>query len=121
MRTLLVLIFMFLASLSAYAKDPCLGHGQWPSVVSKDEDAAVQIWYLSRQDGKKTSHVYIWYVYHADRQEGACVRLDGGGYSPNIYEFLKSGDEYLYAHARNFIEIRALTQGLLKYADPLGD
>lgn len=121
MRTLLVLIFMSLAPLSAYAKDPCAGSDQWSRVVSNDAKASVKIWYSPQQDGTKTSYVYVWYVYRDERFEGACVRLDGGGYSPKIYAFLKSGDEYLYAHARNFIEIRALTQGLLKYPDPLGD
>lgn len=120
MRTLLVLIFMLAASMPAYADASCLGYEQWPSVVTSDDQAKVKIWFVP-QDGKKSSHVYVWYTYGDERDEGGCVRLDGGGYSPKIYEWLKSGDQSLYAYARYLIEMYGLLQGVLKYGEELGD
>ncbi|MBI2030898.1 hypothetical protein HYT05_04720 [Candidatus Kaiserbacteria bacterium] len=120
MRTLLVLIFMLTASMSAYADASCLGYEQWSSVVTSDVQVKVKIWFVP-QDGKKDSYVYVWYTYGDERDEGGYVRLDSGGYAPKIYEWLKSRDPASHVHARNLIEMYGMLQGVLQYGEELGD
>ncbi|MBI2030071.1 hypothetical protein HYT05_00440 [Candidatus Kaiserbacteria bacterium] len=120
MRILAVLILMMFFATPVYA-GACDSSDEWSRIVVDDAKAAVKIWYDPREDGRETSYVDIWYVYPDERVEGACVRLDAGGYSPHIYQWLKSKDPDSHAHARNVIEVQGLAQKLLKYADPLGD
>ena len=120
MRILATLILMMFVAMPAYA-GACDSSDEWSRIVVSNAKAVVKIWYDPREDGKETSYVDIWYVYSDERVEGACVRLDGGGYSPHIYQWLKSNDPDSHKHARNVIEVQGVAQKLLKYPDPLGD
>ncbi len=120
MRILAALILTIFIAMPAYA-GACDSSDERSSVVTNDTKVAVKIWYDPREDGEETSYVDILYVYSDGKVERACVRLDGGGYSPHIYQWLKSKDPDSHARARNVIEVQGLAQKLLKYADPLGD
>lgn len=120
MRVLQALILLLLSVSVAHA-DPCANYSKWSSIVTSDEKVEVKIWYRP-QNGIKASHVYVWYIYRDGRgEEGGCIRLRSGGYSPRTYEWLMSGDKGLRDQARHLIEIWGATQGVLRHADPLGD
>lgn len=121
MRIFATLIFLWMIPISAYAGTPCDRSDAWSRIVTNDKEVAVKIWYDPQQDGKKSSLVYVWYVYFDGRIEGACVRLPSGDLSPKIYEWLRSGEPSLHSHARYLIEMYGMEQNLLKYAEPLGD
>ena len=121
MRVFVALIFVWLVSVPAFADGSCLGYEEWPSVVTGNGQVTVKVWYRPEHDGRTKSHVYIWYRYSDGRFEQGCVQLNGGGYTPKIYEWLKSSDPYVQEQARQLIEVQAIRQGVLLYAEPLGD
>lgn len=121
MRIHQALFLLLLTSASTAQADPCANYRDWSSVIAGDEKVEVKIWYLP-QNGIKASHVYVWYTYRDGRgEEGGCIRLRSGGYSPGTYEWLMSGDKALHDGARHLIEVWGITQGVLRRAEPLGD